>query len=57
MKELLHCHPGTNNIVPWWAFIDPWKPEMRPGAQEESAFPAWLATPTINWTFVYGLTL
>ena len=31
-----------------WTFTDPCKPEVRPGAREESASPAWLATPAIN---------
>ena len=28
--------------------MDPCKPEVRPGAREESASPAWLATPAMN---------
>ena len=28
--------------------MDPCKPEARPGAQEESASPTWLAAPTMN---------
>ena len=28
--------------------MDHCKPEVRPGAREESASPAWLATPDIN---------
>ena len=31
-----------------WTFTNPCKPEMRPGAREESASPAWLATPAMN---------
>ena len=42
-QELMHCHCGTNNRAPWWTFTDPCKPEVRPGAREESASPAWLA--------------
>ena len=42
-KELMHCHSGTNNRAPRWTFTDPCKPEVRPGAREESASPAWLA--------------
>ena len=47
-KELMHCHCGTNNGAPRWTFMDPCKPEVRPGAQEESASPAWLAPPAMN---------
>ena len=47
-KELMHCHCGTNNRAPRWTFTDPCKPEVRPGAQEESASPAWLAAPAMN---------
>ena len=47
-KELIHCHCGTNNRAPRWTFTDPCKPEVRPGAREESASPAWLATPAMN---------
>ena len=61
----MHCHCGTNNRAPRWTFTDPCKPEVRPGAREESASPAWLAAPTMNardTTKVYilqygGLTL
>ena len=28
--------------------MDPCKPEVRPGAREESASPAWLAAPALN---------
>ena len=41
----MHCHCGTNNRAPRWTFMDPCKPEVRPGAREESASPAWLAAP------------
>ena len=34
--------------------MDPCKPEVRPGAREESASPAWLAAPAMN---VRGLTM
>ena len=44
----MHCHCGTNNRAPRWTFTDPWKPEVRPGAREESASPAWLAAPAMN---------
>ena len=36
-NELMHCHCDTNNREPRWTFTDPWKPEVRPGAREESA--------------------
>ena len=44
----MHCHYDTNNRSPRWTFTDPCKPEVRPGAREESAFPAWLAAPAMN---------
>ena len=44
----MHCHCGTNYREPRWTFMDPCKPEVRPVAWEESASPAWLATPTMN---------
>ena len=44
----MHRHCGTNNRAPRWTFTDPCKPEVRPGAREESASPAWLAAPTMN---------
>ena len=47
-KKLMHCHCGTNKRAPWWTFTDPCKPEVRPGAREESASPAWLAAPAMN---------
>ena len=47
-KKLMHCHCGTNNRAPRWTFTDPCKPEVRPGAREESASPAWLAAPAVN---------
>ena len=62
-KELMHFHCGTNNRAPRWTFTDPCKPEVRPGAREESASPALLAAPAMNardTTNVYtyeGLTL
>ena len=43
----MHCHCG-NNRAPRWTFTDPCKPEVRPGAREESAYPAWLAAPAMN---------
>ena len=42
------CNYGTNNIAPRWIFTDPCKPEVRPGAREKSAPPAWLAAPAMN---------
>ena len=59
----MHCHCGTNNRAPRWTFTDHCKPEVRPGAREESGSPAWLAAPAINVSdttkvYVYGgLTL
>ena len=44
----MHCHCGTNNRAPRWTFTNPCKPEVRPGAREESASPAWLAAPAMN---------
>ena len=44
----MHCHCGTNNRAPRWTFTDPCKPEVRPGAREESASPAWLAALDMN---------
>ena len=44
----MHCRCGTNNRVPRLTFTDPCKPEVRPGAREESASPAWLAVPAMN---------
>ena len=44
----MHCYCGTNNRAPRWTFTDPCKPEVRPGAQEESASTAWLAAPAMN---------
>ena len=44
----MHCHCGTNNSVPQWTFTDPCKPEVRPGAREESTSPAWLAASAMN---------
>ena len=44
----MHCHCGTNNRAPRWTFTDPCKPEVRSGAREESASPAWLAAPAMN---------
>ena len=42
------CHCGTNNRAPRRIFTDPCKPEVRPGAREESASPAWLAASAMN---------
>ena len=44
----MHRHCGTNNRAPRWTFMDPIKPEVRPGAREESASPAWLSAPAMN---------
>ena len=44
----MHCHSGTNNRAPRWTFTDPCIPDVRPGAREESASPAWLAAPAMN---------
>ena len=44
----MDCHYGTNNRTPWWTFNDPCKPDVRPGAWEESASPGWLAAPAMN---------
>ena len=44
----MHCHCGTNNRAPRWTFMDPGKAEVRPGAREESASPAWLAALAMN---------
>ena len=44
----MHCHCGTNKKAPRWTFTDPCKPEVRPGAREESASPVWLAAPEMN---------
>ena len=56
----MHCHCGTNNRAPRWTFTDPYKPEVRPGAREESASPARLAASAMNardTTKVYIWTL
>ena len=45
---MMHCYCGTNNTTPRCTFTDPCKPELRPGAREESASPAWLAAPARN---------
>ena len=44
----MHFHCGINNITPRWTFTDLCKTEIRPGAREESACPAWLAAPAMN---------
>ena len=44
----MHRHCGTYYRAPRWTFTDPCKPEVRPGAREESASPAWLAAPAMN---------
>ena len=42
----MHCHYGTNNRAPRGHSRTP--AEVRPGAREESASPAWLAAPAMN---------
>ena len=44
----MYCHCGTNNRAPRWTFTDPYKTEVRPGAREESASPAWQVAPAMN---------
>ena len=44
----MHRHCGTNNRAPRWTFTDPCKPEVKPGAREESASPAWQAASAMN---------
>ena len=45
----MHCHCDTNNRASTTStFTDPCKPEVRPGAREESASPAWLAALATN---------
>ena len=44
----MHFHCGNNNRAPRWTFTDPCKSEVRSGAREESASPAWLAAPAMN---------
>ena len=44
----MHCHCCTNNRARRWTFTDPCRPEVRPGAREESASPAWPAAPAMN---------
>ena len=58
----MHRHCDTNNRAPRWTFTELCKPEVRPGAREESASPAWLAAPVMNardtTKYIYGgLTL
>ena len=58
----MHCHSGNNNRAPRWTFTNPCKPEVRPGAREESASPAWPAAPqwmpaTQQKCIYWGLTL
>ena len=38
----MHRHCGTNNRAPRWTFMDPYKPEVTPGAREEEVY-----TPTL----------
>ena len=44
----MHRHCGTNNRAPRLPFTDHCKPEARPGAREESAYPTWIAAPAMN---------
>ena len=44
----MHCSCDTNNRAPQWTFTNPCKPEVRPDAREESASPAWLASPAMD---------
>ena len=44
----MHLHCGTDNRAPRWTFMDPCKPEVRPGAREESMSPAWLVATAMN---------
>ena len=44
----MHCHCDDYNRAPRWTFTDPCKPEVRPGALEESASPARLASSAMN---------
>ena len=58
----MHCHCGTNNRARRWTFTDPCKPEVRPGAREESPSTAWLAAPAMNArdttkVYIWRLTL
>ena len=45
---MMKCHCCNNNRVTRWTLADPCKPEVRPGAREKSASPAWLAAPAMN---------
>ena len=49
----MHCHCGTNNRAPRWTFTDPCKQEVRLGAWEGSASPAWLAAPAMYYSDFY----
>ena len=52
----MHRHCGTKNIAPRWTFTDTCKPEVRPGAREESASPVWLAANVVlDWNDVRPL--
>ena len=57
----MHCHCETKNRAPRWLFRDLCRPEVRQGAQEESASSVLLAAPAMNATqrkCIYGgLTL
>ena len=45
---LMCCHCCNNNRSPRWTLSNPCKPEVRPGAREELASPAWLAVPAMD---------
>ena len=42
MKRCIVPVAKTMHKVPRWAFMELWKQEVRPGAQEESASLVWL---------------
>ena len=42
----MHCHCGINNKAPRCTFTNRCKPDVRPGAREESASPSWLSAPS-----------
>ena len=52
----MHCHCGTNNRAPRWTFTEPCRPQVRPGAREESASPAWLAF-VVSRAFMTGAAM
>ena len=48
----MHHNYGTNKRAPRWTFTDPCKPDVRPGAREESASPAWLAVERTEYIYL-----